>query len=61
VARACSRILGLKINVHWGRHTGLPIHGDLHSTGRLLVGNHQSYLDVIIGSAVLLVKGNREL
>src|SRR5215470_13143707 len=40
-ARVCLRILGLKINVH-----GLP--GDLHSTRRLLVSNHQSYLDVVI-------------
>jgi 1-acyl-sn-glycerol-3-phosphate acyltransferase len=51
-ARVCSRILGLRINVHRSKHTGLPIHGDLHSTGRLLVGNHQSYLDVIIIASV---------
>ena len=40
-AQVCLRILGLKINVH-------RLSGDLHSTGRLLVSNHQSYLDIII-------------
>lgn len=44
-ARACLRILGLKINVH-----SPP--GDLQSTRRLLVSNHQSYLDVIIIASV---------
>lgn len=44
-ARACSRILGLRINVH-------GLYGDLHSTRRLLVSNHQSYLDVVIVASV---------
>jgi lyso-ornithine lipid O-acyltransferase len=44
-ARACLRILGLKINLH-------RLSDDLHSTGRLLVGNHQSYLDVVIIASV---------
>jgi lyso-ornithine lipid O-acyltransferase len=44
-ARACLRILGLKINVH-----SPP--GDLQSTRRLLISNHQSYLDVIIIASV---------
>ncbi len=44
-ARTCLRILGLKINVH-----SPP--SDLHSTRRLLVSNHQSYLDVIIIASV---------
>jgi lyso-ornithine lipid O-acyltransferase len=44
-ARACLRILGLKINVQ-------KPPGDLHSTRRLLVSNHQSYLDVIIIASV---------
>jgi 1-acyl-sn-glycerol-3-phosphate acyltransferase len=44
-ARACLRILGLKINVP------MPP-GDLQSTRRLLVSNHQSYLDVIIIASV---------
>jgi 1-acyl-sn-glycerol-3-phosphate acyltransferase len=44
-ARACLRILGLKINVH-------KPPGDLQSTRRLLVSNHQSYLDVIIIASV---------
>jgi 1-acyl-sn-glycerol-3-phosphate acyltransferase len=44
-ARACLRILGLKINVH------RPL-GDLQSTRRLLVSNHQSYLDVIIIASI---------
>src|SRR5262249_48612713 len=44
-ARACLMILGLKINVH-------RLSDDLHSTRRLLVSNHQSYLDIIIIAAV---------
>lgn len=44
-ARACLRILGLKINVH-------RTPGDLQSTRSLLVSNHQSYLDVIIIASV---------
>lgn len=44
-ARVCLRILGLKINVN-------KPSGDLHSTRRLLVSNHQSYLDVIIIASV---------
>jgi 1-acyl-sn-glycerol-3-phosphate acyltransferase len=44
-ARASLRILGLKINVN-----GLS--GDLHSIQRLLVSNHQSYLDIIIIASV---------
>lgn len=44
-ARACLRILGLKINIH-----GLS--GDLHSTRRLIVSNHQSYLDVVIIASI---------
>jgi 1-acyl-sn-glycerol-3-phosphate acyltransferase len=44
-ARVCLRILGLKVNLH-------RLSGDLHSAGRLLVGNHQSYLDVIIIASV---------
>jgi 1-acyl-sn-glycerol-3-phosphate acyltransferase len=51
-ARACLRILGLNINLHRGRHTGLPLHGDIHSNRRLLVSNHQSYLDVVIIASV---------
>jgi len=51
-ARACLRILGLNINLHRGRHTGLLLHGDLHSNPRLLVSNHQSYLDVVIIASV---------
>jgi 1-acyl-sn-glycerol-3-phosphate acyltransferase len=51
-ARACLKILGLKINVHLDRHTGLPLHGDLHSTRRLLISNHQSYLDIVIIASV---------
>ncbi|HEY7184253.1 MAG TPA: hypothetical protein VIC84_22650, partial [Blastocatellia bacterium] len=51
-ARACLRILGLKINVHGDRHTGLPLHGGLRSTRRLLVSNHQSYLDIVIIASV---------
>lgn len=50
-ARACLMILGLRINVH-GRHIGLPLHSDLHSNRRLLVSNHQSYLDVIIIASI---------
>jgi 1-acyl-sn-glycerol-3-phosphate acyltransferase len=52
-ARACLKILGLKINVHGDIHTGLPLHGDLHSTRRLLISNHQSYLDVVIIASVI--------
>lgn len=44
-ARACLRILGLKINVRRPP-------GDLPSTRGLLVSNHQSYLDVIIVASV---------
>ncbi len=44
-ARACLKILGLKINVH-------RLSGDLHSTRRLLVSNHQSYLDIVIIASV---------
>ncbi len=44
-ARACLRILGLKINVHRPS-------GDLNSNRRLLVSNHQSYLDVVIIASV---------
>jgi 1-acyl-sn-glycerol-3-phosphate acyltransferase len=51
-ARVCLRILGLNINLHRGRHTGLPLHGELHSKRRLLVSNHQSYLDVVIIASV---------
>src|SRR5215510_10001835 len=51
-ARACLRILGLNINLHRGRHIGLPLHSDLHSNRRLLVSNHQSYLDVVIIASV---------
>jgi lyso-ornithine lipid O-acyltransferase len=51
-ARACLRALGLKVNVIRVRHTGLPLHGDLHSNRRLLVSNHQSYLDVVIIASV---------
>jgi 1-acyl-sn-glycerol-3-phosphate acyltransferase len=51
-ARACLKILGLKINVHGDRHTGPPLHGDLRSTRRLLISNHQSYLDIVIIASV---------
>src|SRR5262245_21531288 len=51
-ARACLRILGLKVNVRGGGHTGLSPHGELHSTRLLLVSNHQSYLDVVIIASV---------
>src|SRR5262245_59390495 len=45
-ARACLMILGLKINVH-------RLSDDLHSSNRrLLVSNHQSYLDVVIIASV---------
>jgi 1-acyl-sn-glycerol-3-phosphate acyltransferase len=44
-ARACLRILGLKINVRRPP-------GDLPSTRGLLISNHQSYLDVIIVASV---------
>jgi len=44
-ARACLRILGLNINLH-------RLTDDLHSTRRLLVSNHQSYLDVVIIASV---------
>src|SRR5262245_28828425 len=44
-ARACLMILGLKINVH-------RLSDDLHSNRRLLVSNHQSYLDVVIIASV---------
>jgi lyso-ornithine lipid O-acyltransferase len=50
-ARACLRILGLKIDVR-GRHIGPPLHGDLHSNRLLFVSNHQSYLDVVIIASV---------
>jgi 1-acyl-sn-glycerol-3-phosphate acyltransferase len=44
-ARACLMILGMNINVH-------RLSDDPHSTRRLLVSNHQSYLDVIIIASV---------
>jgi 1-acyl-sn-glycerol-3-phosphate acyltransferase len=44
-ARACLKILGLKINLH-------RLSGDLHSTPSLFVSNHQSYLDVVIIASV---------
>lgn len=44
-ARACLKVLALKINVH-------RLSYDLHSTPRLLVSNHQSYLDVVIIASV---------
>src|SRR5262249_36629060 len=44
-ARAYLRILGLKINVD-------KPSADLHSNRRLLVSNHQSYLDVVIIASV---------
>ena len=44
-ARACLRILGFNINLH-------RLSGDLHSTPRLFVSNHQSYLDVVIIASV---------
>jgi 1-acyl-sn-glycerol-3-phosphate acyltransferase len=44
-ARACLKVLGLKINVH-------RLSGNLHSTRRLLVSNHQSYLDTVIIASV---------
>ncbi|HZF41073.1 MAG TPA: lysophospholipid acyltransferase family protein [Blastocatellia bacterium] len=44
-ALACLRVLSLKINVH-------RLSDDLYSTPRLLVSNHQSYLDVIIIASV---------
>jgi 1-acyl-sn-glycerol-3-phosphate acyltransferase len=51
-ARACLRILGLNINLRRGRHTGPPLHGDLQSNRRLLVSNHQSYLDIVVIASV---------
>src|SRR5215468_7611972 len=44
-ALACLRIFRMKINVH-------NLSDDLHSTPRLLVCNHQSYLDIIIIASV---------
>jgi 1-acyl-sn-glycerol-3-phosphate acyltransferase len=44
-ARACLRILGLKIDVH-------RLSGDLQATRRLLVSNHQSYLDTVVIASV---------
>ncbi len=49
-ARACLRILGLKIDVR-SEHAGPPPAAP-HSTRRLLVSNHQSYLDVAIIASV---------
>jgi 1-acyl-sn-glycerol-3-phosphate acyltransferase len=45
-ARACLRVLGLKIRVH-----GLS--GDLRSNHYLLVSNHQSYMDIVIIASVI--------
>jgi lyso-ornithine lipid O-acyltransferase len=44
-AWACLRVLALKINVHGPSY-------DVHSTRRMLVSNHQSYLDVVIIASV---------
>ncbi len=44
-ARACLRVIGLKVNT-------LNLAGDLHSTRYLLVSNHQSYVDVVIIASV---------
>jgi 1-acyl-sn-glycerol-3-phosphate acyltransferase len=44
-ARACLKVLALKINIH-------RLSQDLHSNRRLLVSNHQSYLDVVIIASV---------
>jgi len=44
-ARACLRILGFNINLH-------RLSDDLHSKRRLLVSNHQSYLDIVIIASV---------
>lgn len=44
-ARACLKALALKINVH-------RLSRELHSTPRLIVSNHQSYLDVVIIASV---------
>jgi lyso-ornithine lipid O-acyltransferase len=44
-ARACLRILGLNINLH-------RLSDVLHSNRRLLVSNHQSYLDIVIIASV---------
>ena len=44
-ARACLIILGFNINLH-------RLSDDLHSNRRLLVSNHQSYLDVVIIASV---------
>jgi lyso-ornithine lipid O-acyltransferase len=44
-ARACLKVLALKIDVHRPSH-------DLHSNPLLFVSNHQSYLDVVIIASV---------
>ena len=44
-ALACLKVLALKIDVH-------NLSGDLHSTRRLLVSNHQSYLDIVIIASI---------
>src|SRR5262249_19745279 len=44
-ARACLRLLGFNINIHRSAN-------DLHSKRRLLVSNHQRYLDVVIIASV---------
>src|SRR5262249_26482676 len=44
-ALACLKVLALKINVH-------NLSGDLRSTRRLLVSNHQSYLDIVIIASI---------
>src|SRR5215475_14791292 len=44
-ALACLIVLALKINVH-------NLSGDLRSTRRLLVSNHQSYLDIVIIASI---------
>src|SRR5215471_4215398 len=44
-AISCLKVLSLKINVQ-------NLSGDLHSNRRLLVSNHQSYLDIIIVGSI---------
>jgi 1-acyl-sn-glycerol-3-phosphate acyltransferase len=44
-ALACLKVLAFKINVH-------NLSGDLQSTRRLLVSNHQSYLDIVIIASI---------
>src|SRR5215475_7461164 len=44
-ALACLIVLALKIDVH-------NLSGDLRSTRRLLVSNHQSYLDIVIIASI---------